>query len=417
MKRLLCACLALALLTGCAEGKPPAGAQSASAEERALAVLAACGRDAEELERTDRLLEQEALEDYIANYYALAAEDWTACAIYRAGGAEAFEVAVLELSGDADMDAVLDGLMAYIDAREGDFTGYSPAQAALVREARAVGTGSAADGTARFAALLICEDAAAAEAAFTGRAAEETEGPAPVPVSDEPDPESPAPAPPSPDPSSGASAAEPEPIPSQGDGPARYPGRVTFVRPGIDDMTVYDSSAIRAAWASGDTSQLTEEERTLYDRCKEVLDSLLKEGMSDYRKELAVYDWLRVNAVYDEDHQDNLAELDPASNTPYGPLVNGKGICIGFANSFQLLMDLCGVECITVVGASHQSTGDHAWNMVRLDGDWYCVDVTWDLGKGRVKRYFNVTSDWMAKTDHQWDYASVPEAVTGGGGR
>ena len=44
----------------------------------------------------------------------------------------------------------------------------------------------------------------------------------------------------------------------------------------------------------------------------------------------------------------------------------------------QLLMDLAGVECITVVGASSGSTSDHAWNMVRLEGEWYCVDPTWD---------------------------------------
>lgn len=227
----------------------------------------------------------------------------------------------------------------------------------------------------------------------------------------QPPQESPEPVQPTPDQSPGAPPAEPGPALTQGDGPTDYPGRVTFVRPGVDDMTIYDSSAIRAAWAAEDPSALTEEERKLYDRCKEVLGSLLKEGMSELEKELAVYRWLCFSAVYDKDHQDNLAEMDPASGTPYGPLLNGKGICIGFANSFQLLMDLCGVECITVIGAAHNSTGDHAWNMVRLDGAWYCVDVTWDLGKRRTS-YFNVTSDWMAKTDHQWDYENVPETVT-----
>ena len=77
---------------------------------------------------------------------------------------------------------------------------------------------------------------------------------------------------------------------------------------------------------------------------------------------------------------------------------------------------------ITVVGASSGSTSDHAWNMVRLEGEWYCVDPTWNdpVGGERVSPnqwdqvhhpYFNVTSDDMRWTDHQWDYANVPEAT------
>ena len=57
--------------------------------------------------------------------------------------------------------------------------------------------------------------------------------------------------------------------------------------------------------------------------------------------------------------------------------------------------------------------------MVRLNGEWYCVDVTWDAnaweqgvgGEAEEWDYFNVTSDDMADSDHQWDYANTPEAT------
>ena len=76
-------------------------------------------------------------------------------------------------------------------------------------------------------------------------------------------------------------------------------------------------------------------------------------------------------------------------------------------------------KCATVVGSSHNSRSDHAWNMVRLNGEWYCVDVTWDAnaweqgagGEAEEWDYFNVTSDDMADSDHQWDYANTPEAT------
>ena len=46
------------------------------------------------------------------------------------------------------------------------------------------------------------------------------------------------------------------------------------------------------------------------------------------------------------------------------------------------------------------------------------MDATWDAGMDAPDcwSYFNVTSDWMADTDHQWDYQNVPEAITEDGG-
>ena len=55
-------------------------------------------------------------------------------------------------------------------------------------------------------------------------------------------------------------------------------------------------------------------------------------------------------------------------------LVEGCGICLGCASSFRLLMDLAGVECMTAAGAMKKNREDHAWNMARLEREWYCVD-------------------------------------------
>ena len=103
-------------------------------------------------------------------------------------------------------------------------------------------------------------------------------------------------------------------------------------------------------------------------------------------------------------------------------LVEGQAICMGYANTFQLFMDLLDIPCVTVIGASGGSREDHAWNLVQLDGDWYAVDTTWDDPLGSYvgvpaanekehHRYFNVTSDFLRQTDHQWDYDAVQEAT------
>ncbi len=84
-------------------------------------------------------------------------------------------------------------------------------------------------------------------------------------------------------------------------------------------------------------------------------------------------------------------------------------------------MDMAGVECITVTGAAFRNRESHAWNMVKLNGKWYCADPTWDhIDVDQdypieqlmpLYEYFNVTSQYMADTDHQWDYDNTPEAT------
>lgn len=194
-----------------------------------------------------------------------------------------------------------------------------------------------------------------------------------------------------------------------------YPDRTRFVPPNQEDMSLYDTSAILAAWEAGDPSGLTGDDREIYDSAEEILAEIIQDGMTGLEKETAVYCWLVDNVDYDWSRQDALAETSRRSYGPYGGLVSREATCLGYASSFQLLMDLCGVECITVVGACLNNAEDHAWNMVRLNGNWYCVDVTWDTD-GRVLgdlyewQYLNITSDEMAQL-HQWDYANTPEAT------
>ena len=110
--------------------------------------------------------------------------------------------------------------------------------------------------------------------------------------------------------------------------------------------------------------------------------------------------------------------LPPLTGQDGAALVEGFAVCSGYSSSFQLLATLAGLECITVRGEANMIREEHAWNMVRLDGEWYCVDVTWDdpSGLGRVSeelkhRYFNVTGEFMRATRHYWDEDGVPEAT------
>lgn len=255
-----------------------------------------------------------------------------------------------------------------------------------------------------YLALLICEDAQGANEVFGKTVAtflrEQTAQPKAVEIAD------------------GVFFVDISRPEAEGDPDPDHPGRARYVQPNQEDMSIYDTSAIIDAWRIGDPSRLSAYDRAIYDAAKEVLDDILQDNMSGFAKEAAIYEWVIQNVGYDWSHTDVMAETSRDSYTPFGGLVNREAVCLGYATTFQLLAELSGLECITVVGAGAASTRDHAWNQVRLDGEWYCVDSTWDRAywdtgamNGREWRYFNTTSDYMARTGHQWDYDNVPEAT------
>lgn len=358
-------------------------------------------------------LEGDGLSGHLADFCGL--EDWEEGAVYAASGVDAREITVVLLSDEDAAQAAGERLEAYRQSRQGDFFGYAPEEAERLDKAAVLTAG-------RFAALLVCEDMDAARSAFEAALAGEpvfapvhTQTPDPAPSPSEP-PEPtrtlPEPAsPPSPSP-------DPEPTPAGVLNPdLDVSGFVPYVQPNASVMELYDTSAIQRAWESGDDSGLSDKDREILERCREVLGEVLTEGMSAYEMELAVHDWLVEWGSYDRTVYDNLNHSGRTGyRDPWGMLVGGYGNCLGYSSTFQLLMDLSGVECITVVGAAFGSREDHAWNMVKLDGEWYCVDVTWDdptgaARNGRHHRYFNVTSAYLRETDHQWDYRNVPEAT------
>ena len=75
------------------------------------------------------------------------------------------------------------------------------------------------------------------------------------------------------------------------------------------------------------------------------------------------------------------------AHTAYGALVcDSSGnpnyaVCDGYSLAFEYLLQQCGIEAVFVcgkAGSSPEDAGGHAWNMVKMDGEWYEVDSTWD---------------------------------------
>lgn len=149
-------------------------------------------------------------------------------------------------------------------------------------------------------------------------------------------------------------------------------------------------------------------------KAKEIIASIIKPEMPDYQKEALIHDYIVNNTAYD--HKNLVNKTVPSeSYSVYGVLVKNQAVCEGYAGAFKTLLNLAGIECMIVTGSGKQEL--HAWNIVKIQGNYYNVDVTWDdpvtdNGDQILKHeYFNVTDELLRK-DHQWDESKYPKCVT-----
>lgn len=153
--------------------------------------------------------------------------------------------------------------------------------------------------------------------------------------------------------------------------------------------------------------------RELDEKAQSVVEKIITPDMSDFERETAIHDYLVQNCRYDEENL-NKGTIPPDSHNAYGALVTGTAVCEGYAKAAKLLLDMAGVENQVMIGTSKGES--HAWNLVRIQGSYYHLDVTWDDpimangGETLQYTYFNLNDREMSK-DHQWDKSAYPAAT------
>ncbi|MBR5227760.1 MAG: hypothetical protein IKV94_03890 [Clostridia bacterium] len=130
-------------------------------------------------------------------------------------------------------------------------------------------------------------------------------------------------------------------------------------------------------------------------KVNEVISEVIKDGMSDFEKEVAVHDYLVSHVAYYNCDNDIPFE----KHTVYGALIEREAVCDGISKAFQLILKKLNIRTITVTGVADGMS--HAWNKVKLENNWYNVDVTSDStddGKYVNHIYFNLTDEKISKT-------------------
>ena len=132
---------------------------------------------------------------------------------------------------------------------------------------------------------------------------------------------------------------------------------------------------------------------TEYGVCAEKARTLAEsvDGLSDSEKELAAYDYLTSHCYYNF----NAA----SSANAYGALGEGQAKCDGISLAMKWLLEEMDIPCMVMAGTTSANAVGHAWNIVRIDGEYYDLDVTNDvMSDERDYKYYaayNVSRFWI----------------------
>ena len=129
--------------------------------------------------------------------------------------------------------------------------------------------------------------------------------------------------------------------------------------------------------------------------------------LSPLEKEQYIHDFICQNVRYDKLKK-------PYSHEIIGPLGQGVSVCEGIAKTVKILCDQLGIWCIIAISEANPEKGikyRHAWNIIKLDNEYFHLDATFDnsLGQDGVIRYdyFNLDDSWLFR-DHEPVIYPVP---------
>ncbi len=170
-----------------------------------------------------------------------------------------------------------------------------------------------------------------------------------------------------------------------------------------------------AAWTG--TAELSgdEENPALAEKVRAVVAEVVRPGMTEKQKAKALHDWLIYHAYYDTTILDEVESWGTEDfvhgHSAEGVLLYGKGVCESYAKAYDLLLKEAGMEDEIIIGYVYAPQNifspyeSHAWNLVRIDGAWYQVDVTHDDPSGATVprsgsenwKYFMADNDTILK--------------------
>lgn len=156
------------------------------------------------------------------------------------------------------------------------------------------------------------------------------------------------------------------------------------------------------------------------------LSELVKELVAPARNEMemarVLFTWVALNVSYDDK---NFNKGVFGDNTAEGTFRNGTAVCQGYSDLLQVMALLAGMDARMVIGYSKGiayqpgqrfSEPDHAWNAIKINGQWELFDATWASGYGTVEKGKLVTIPrfddyWFATPPGEFIFSHYPQTA------
>lgn len=140
----------------------------------------------------------------------------------------------------------------------------------------------------------------------------------------------------------------------------------------------------------------------------EAISKMNVQGKSEYEIVYAVNQYLCDNVYYPD------KPYPAVSHMAFGALKNGCAVCEGYTAAAALILPKLGVDCDMQFGfvkGVKKENGYHVWNLVKIEGQWYQLDITWNDAEGNyANQYFLVTDEYMRET-RTWDENAYPHSA------
>lgn len=124
-------------------------------------------------------------------------------------------------------------------------------------------------------------------------------------------------------------------------------------------------------------------------------------GASEYDKVKFVYEYLVLHTEYDVASEQNQNILSV--------FLNGRSVCQGYAKAAQYLLNQTGIFCTLAEGVV-KGNEPHVWNIVRIDGAYYNMDVTWGDASYNITGIDASTGN-ASVPEINYDYLNIPDSM------
>lgn len=162
-----------------------------------------------------------------------------------------------------------------------------------------------------------------------------------------------------------------------------------------------------------------EQTKRVEEEVRRIVSDIIHDDMTEDEKVKVIHDYIVTHVQYDI----NGLQKGNEAHSAYAALFidndgeDNETVCQGYATLFYKMAKESGLESKIITGQSKNQ--NHAWNLIRINNNWYHIDLTWDdpLGVNDPNYvrydYYNLTDEQIRK-DHEVfdDSEKFPECIT-----